>query len=223
MPKKKYSINWEDDAPTSFEVDGVQYPTLEAVPDEADRRRLTAMLDSSEAAEFEAEFAQAQKELEAIQSFPVEKVVLGVFAGVALIMLLVAGIATWRNIQKLNREQSVPGKVVDMLARPDYADNSNEVVGEIYFPTVEYVVNDKRYTVPLNEGSDPPMYAVGDEVTILYEPENPQEARIQSAGSSALMWILPSITGILGIAFLVAVLAVRKVMGSGTDGQSQSG
>jgi len=25
MPKKKYSINWEDDFPSTYEVDGVQY------------------------------------------------------------------------------------------------------------------------------------------------------------------------------------------------------
>jgi len=31
------------------------------------------------------------------------------------------------------------------------------------------------------------------------------------------MWILPVITGIIGIGFLVAVLAVVKVMGSSGD------
>ena len=66
-----------------------------------------------------------------------------------------------------------------------------------------------------------PAYEVGDEVTILYEPEHPMDARIKSFGSSALMWILPSITGVLGIGFLVAVIAVQRVMMS--DGDAQSG
>jgi hypothetical protein len=38
------------------------------------------------------------------------------------------------------------------------------------------------------------------------------EARVQSLGSSALMWILPGITGILGLAFLGAVVAVQRLM-----------
>jgi hypothetical protein len=78
---------------------------------------------------------------------------------------------------------------------------------------VEFVAQDgKRRNVQLSEGSFPPAYEVGDEVTILYEPEHPLDARIKSFGSSALMWILPGITGILGIAFLGAVLVVRRVM-----------
>jgi hypothetical protein len=38
------------------------------------------------------------------------------------------------------------------------------------------------------------------------------DARIQSFGSNALMWILPGITGILGLGFLGAVLLVRSFM-----------
>ena len=45
-----------------------------------------------------------------------------------------------------------------------------------------------------------------------YDPEHPLDARIKSASSNALMWVLPSITGILGIAFAGAVLVVKKVM-----------
>ena len=61
MAKKKYSINWEDDLPVSFEVDGVQYGSLEDVPDEADRLKLEAMMDSSFDAEFDAEFEKMGK------------------------------------------------------------------------------------------------------------------------------------------------------------------
>jgi primosomal protein N' (replication factor Y) len=47
---------------------------------------------------------------------------------------------------------------------------------------------------------------------LIRQPEHPLDARLKSFGSSALMWILPGITGILGLAFLVAVLVVRKYM-----------
>jgi hypothetical protein len=79
VAKKKYSINWEDDTAVSFEVNGVTYESLEDISDENDRLKLEAMMDSAEDAEFDAEFAKTQKELEQISQFPVEKVVLSVF------------------------------------------------------------------------------------------------------------------------------------------------
>ena len=47
MPRKKYSINWENEEPVSFEVDGVLYENLDQVPEEADRQKITAMMDAS--------------------------------------------------------------------------------------------------------------------------------------------------------------------------------
>ena len=214
MAKKKYSINWEDDTAVSYEVNGVTYESLEDVPDEKDRVKLEAMMDSAEDAEFNAEFAKAQKELDQISEFPVEKIVLSVFTGIAVIMLLVMGIASFNNIRKVNREESAPGRVVDMTKRLEYDEEDRErVIGEAYYPVVMFTANDgKRRSVQLSEGSFPPAYEVGDEVTVLYEPEHPLDARIKSFGSSALMWVLPGITGVLGISFLVAVIAVQKVM-----------
>jgi hypothetical protein len=129
-------------------------------------------------------------------------------------MLLIAGIASFNNIAKVNREESAPGRVVELTKRLEYDEEDRDrVIGEAYYPVVEFVAQDgKRRNVQLSEGSFPPAYEVGDEVTILYEPEHPLDARIKSFGSSALMWILPGITGILGIAFLGAVLVVRRVM-----------
>lgn len=214
MAKKKYSIQWDDDLPVSFEVNGQTYENLEDIPDPADRRKLEAMMDSTQEAEFDAEFEQAQKEMESSKGFPVEKVILSVFTGIAVLMLIIASIASYRNIQKIYREESVPGVVVDLTMRPQYSEEDpSRVVGEIYYPVVEFVAKDgKRRTVQLDEGSFPPSYEAGDEVIILYEPDNPQDARIKSVGSSSLMWILPGITGILGIAFLGAVIAVRRLM-----------
>lgn len=225
MAKKKYSINWEGESPISFEVNGVEYETLDEVPDEADRRRLESMLEFSSENDAEdvdfndEEFKQLRKDVEQISKFPVEKVVLWIFSGVAGIMLLVAGVSAFNAIAKINREESAPGRVVDMLERREYVNEQDRIVEEYYYPVVEYASSDgKRHTVQLSEGSSTPSYEVGDEVTVLYEPEHPLDARIKSFGSSALMWVLPGITGILGIAFLVAVLVVWKVMLPERDG-----
>ncbi|MBI2330783.1 MAG: DUF3592 domain-containing protein [Chloroflexi bacterium] len=218
MAKKKYSIDWEDDLPVSFEVNGVQYETLEDVPDEGDRRKLEAMLDSSFDADFnDAEFEQLQKETQQINGVTAEKISVWVFTGVAALMLMIAGISTVTTLQKLGREESVPGIVVEVVERK-YVDAETDNVSYYYYPVVDFKPKDgKRRTIQLNEGSNPPSQEVGDEVTILYEPEHPSDARIKSFGSSALMWILPSITGIVGFGFLGAVLVVQKYLFSPTS------
>jgi uncharacterized protein DUF3592 len=215
MAKKKYSIAWDDDTPVSFEVNGVQYESLEDVPDEADRLKLEAMLNSAEDAEFDAEFEKMGADVQQPNETPIENIILPIFTGVAVLMLLIAGIASVNNILKIGREESAPGRVVDMIERREYANEQDRVVEEYYYPTVEFVASDgKRRSVQMNEGSSSPSHEVGDEVTVLYEADHPLDARIKSFGSSALMWVLPGITGILGICFLGAVLVVRRVMTS---------
>lgn len=213
MAKKKYSVNWEDDLPVSYEVNGVQYESLEQVPDEVDRLKLEAMVDSSFDAEFDAEFAKMDQEVRQINGPAIEKVILWAFTGIAVLMLLIAGIASIRNILKIGREESAVGHVMDMIERREYVNEQDRIVEEYYYPVVEYVSNDgKHHTVQLTEGSSTPSHEIGDEVVILYEPDHPLDARIKSFGSSALIWILPGITGILGIAFLGAVFVVRRFM-----------
>ena len=213
MAKKKYSIHWDDDVPVSFEVNGVTYESLEDVPDEADRLKLEAMLDAASDAEFDAEFAEMARQTQQVNGPVVEKIILAVFSGIAALMLLIAGIASVSNILKIGREASAIGRVVEMIERREYVNQEDRVVEEYYYPVVEFVASDgRRRSVQMSEGSSSPQYEVGDEVTVLYNPDHPLEARVKSFGSAALMWILPGITGILGVAFLGAVLAVNKFM-----------
>ncbi|HEY3476241.1 MAG TPA: DUF3592 domain-containing protein [Anaerolineales bacterium] len=228
MPKKKYSIHWEDEEPTSFEVDGVYYESLEQVPDEVDRLKLEAMMNASIEQEFEREFEEFDKEFkkdwEAHKktSAKAEKLILGIFTGVAILMLLIAAASSAYAILKVNREESAPGRVVEVIHRREYVNEQDRVIQDYYFPVVEYVSADgRRHTVHMTEGSSAPEHEVGDGVTVLYNPRRPLEARIKSFGSSALMWILPGITGILGLAFLGAVIAVQKLIFPAEDSQHE--
>ena len=212
MSKKKYSINWENDEPVSFEVDGVLYESLDQVPDDADREKLTAMMDGSLERQFEKEF---DKEFEAHKkdSARAEKLILGIFSGVAALMLLIALISSFSAVSKISREASAPGRVVEMIVRREYVNEQDRIVSEYYYPVVEFTASDgRRRSVQMSEGSQPPSHEVGEEVTVLYDPEHPLDARIKSFGSYVLMWILPGITGILGVCFLGAVLVVRSLM-----------
>jgi hypothetical protein len=228
MARKKYSINWENDEPVSFEVDGVSYESLDQVHDETDREKLSAMMDGSLDRQFEKEFKDFDKEFEKDwqehkkTSAGAEKIILGVFTGVAILMLLIAFVSSARAILKMNSEESAPGRVVEIIERREYVNEQDRVVEEYYYPVVEYISRDGRsHSVHMTEGSSVPSHEVGDEVTVLYNPDRPLEARIKSFGSSALMWILPGITGILGLGFLVAVMAVRRLMPPTEDSQNE--
>jgi hypothetical protein len=219
MPGKKYSINWEDDEPVSFEVDGVVYKSLDEIPDEADREKLTAMMDGSIDQEFEKQFKDFDKDFakaaeEAKKSAAsMEKIVIGAFTGVAVLMLLIAAISSYRAIARMSKEESASGRVVEIIERREYVNEEDRIIEVYYFPVVEYVSADGRlHTVHLTEGSSVPSHEVGDDVTVLYDPDHPLDARIKSFGSNILMWILPGITGIVGLGFLGAVLIVRNVM-----------
>ena len=213
---KKYSINWENDEPVSFEVGGVSYNSLDDVPNEKDRDKLAAMVQAASEDDFEdvkfdeKEFEELRK---AAENPSMERWVLGGFTGIAVVMILVAVISSFFNIQKIAKEESAPGRVVDVVVRRELVNEENDIVRDFYYPVIEFVANDgHKRTVQVSEGSDSAYYERGDEVTVRYDPDHPLDARIKSAGSSALMWILPSITGILGIAFAGAVFVVKKVM-----------
>ncbi len=226
MPKK-YSINWENDEPVSYEVDGVSYESLDQIPDEGDRSKLEAMLNASLDQEFEKEVAEFdrefKKEFEAQKktSVQAEKLILGIFSGVAVLMLLIAFGSAASAILKMSKEENVPGRVVEIVKRREYVNEQDRVYQDYFFPVVEFVSADgRRHSVQMSEGSSSPSQEVGDEVTVLYNPERPLDARVKSFGSSALMWVLPGITGILGLAFLGAVLVVRRLMPS-TEPQNE--
>jgi len=213
---KKYSINWENDEPASFEVDGVTYNSLDDVPSEKDRNKLAAMVDDfanddAEDIKFnEKEFEELRKEAE---NPTMERWVLGGFTGIAAVMILVTLISSFLNIQKISKEESTPGRVVDVVVRREVVDQQNRIVRDFYYPVVEFVAIDgHKRTVQLPEGSDSAYYEKGNEITVRYDPDHPLDARIKSAGSNMLMWILPGITGILGLAFAGAVFIVKKVM-----------
>ena len=216
MPKKKYSINWENDETQSFEVDGVAYDSLDDIPGEQDRNKLAAMVDASSDDNFEdvkfdeKEFEELRK---AAEKPTMERWVLGAFTGIAVVALLVTAISTFLNVQKISKEESVPGRVVDVVVQKVLVNEQNNIVRDYYYPVIEFVpIDGHKRTVQVSEGSDSAFYEKGDEITVAYDPDHPLDARIKSAGSSALLWILPSITGILGIAFAGAVWVVKKVM-----------
>lgn len=206
---KKYSLNIENDEVVSVEVDGVQYDSPDQIPDPEDRAKILRLMSTSTDDEFDQDFDQEFeaefRELER-QSAQFPKIIVSIFLLIAVIMLTIAAIATVSTVKRLAREQSTPGRVVDVVVRPSW-DNERRISTDYYYPVVEfYLPGEVRQTVQLSEGSSPPSYQTGESITVLYDPDHPLDARIQSASSTILMWILPGITGVMGLAFLAAGL-----------------
>ena len=203
MATKKYSIQWEDDKAVGFEVNDVVYKNLNSVPDLDDRAKLASMLNAAK--------AESASDSGSVRS--PEKLILNIFTAVAALMLLIALVSSFANIRRITNEKTAPGIVVEMVVQRQYVNEQDRVFTDYSYPVVRFKADDGRQRdVQMSEGSSPPSYEVGDEVTVRYNPEHPLQARIASFGSNALMWILPTITGILGVAFFVAVWAVQKFL-----------
>jgi succinate dehydrogenase/fumarate reductase cytochrome b subunit len=212
---KKYSVNMENDEVVSVEVDGVRYDSPDQIPHEADRDKILELISKSTDEDFGKDFDQEfEAEFRALerQSAGAPKIIVAVFLAVGVLMLVIALISTVSTIRAIALEVSAPGQVVDMTVRQS-RDSETQAINEYYYPVVEFDLPDgtpKR--VQLSEGSWPPEYEVGQPVTVLYDPVKPLDARIKSTSSTILKWILPGITGIVGIVFLGITLLVRRVL-----------
>lgn len=213
MPKK-YSLNVENGAVVSVEVDGLQYASPNEIPAAEDRAQIELLIsrtggeDADQAfdKEFDKQFEEDSRKLEE-QSDRFPAIILALFLGISVLMLAIAAIFAVSTLRALSREASAPGRVVELVARQDQA-------GKVfYYPVLEfYLPDESRQTIQLSQGSSTPAYEQGEAVTILYDPARPRSARIKSTANALVAWTVPIITGILGVAFLAAALFARSFL-----------
>jgi hypothetical protein len=150
----------------------------------------------------------------------VERVVAGVFAAVSAVLLLGAALTGVGTYRSLAREVRVEGRVVDLTARTvevprdanDPGRNRGGIDREFFYPVVEFALPDgTRKTVQTADGSWPPAYEKGQGVSVLYDRDNPLDARIASPSGALLRWTWTLITGVLGVAFAAAAALIYRV------------
>jgi hypothetical protein len=155
-----------------------------------------------------------------VTPFPVEKVVAGVFAGVAVILLTVAVLTGVSTARHQAREVQAAGRVVDLTPRTvtvprDTNDPDRRRGGidrEYFYPVVEFDLPDgTRKTVQTAEGSWPPAYEKGQAVTVLYDRDRPIDARIASSSGTLLRWTWTLVTGTLGVVFAAVTVLIGLV------------
>ncbi len=219
----RYSINTENGKLLFVEVDGVRYDHPDQIPDPGDRAQILKLLANSTSSleldveqvldvnfdqDFGEDFAAKIRELDR-QSQQLPKLVGNVFLGVSLVLLSVTGVSSWMTLRAIANEHRAPGQVIDLIERRSW-DQVDREYNTYYYPVVEFdVPNRSRQKVQIGEGSWPAAYAKGQAVIVLYDPAQPTQARIQSLSSTMLMWLLPTITGFMGLVFLTIAVGLR--------------
>jgi uncharacterized Tic20 family protein len=103
----------------------------------------------------------------------------------------------------LNKAEKTEGKVLEVVERKTSD-------GTTYYPVYSFVdVYGTEHKIYSKSGSYPPQYNVGDPISILYDPDNPKEIKMDSFGS---IWIGTIIAGVLGvIPFFIGVFFLLVV------------
>lgn len=121
------------------------------------------------------------------------------FTSVGLLVGLVAAVGAAVIAVSISGDRSVDGTVVDLSHN-----------GKSYRPVVEFVLPESapvRFTSWV--GSNPPAFDVGEQVRVRYNPDNPQDAVIDTYWQ---IWFVPTLIGIIAAPFL----GVGIALGAGT-------
>lgn len=133
--------------------------------------------------------------------------------GIGLIFL-VAGVglvigcffAVSRTKRFLSTAREVRGQVVGIESRRGRGQHASRM----HYPVLRYRTQEgTQHEVVSSVGSNPPRYKEGDSVTLLYDPQNPLDARIHTFLN---VWLFPVVLGGVGGAF-VLVGGVLALMG----------
>ena len=126
----------------------------------------------------------------------------GKFIALVLGLVLIgAGIFMYFRSNELVRVCTEKATATVVSMREDFeATTDTEGTRYIYYPVIEYKVNENTVKGELGSGSNPPAYSIGDTVEILYNPGKTEEF-IVAGENQSITWI---IFGGLGIIFIAA-------------------
>ena len=100
--------------------------------------------------------------------------------------MLFAGVSWWRsNAAFAEHAVAGEGTVSDLLYRRSSSSSSSSSSRNsgTYVPVIDFTApNGSRIHITGSSGSNPPAYSRGDKVPLLFDPENPEKAVIDSFG-----------------------------------------
>ncbi len=222
--EKKISVSMDDDQVTYIEVDGVTYNDPDEIPDPQDRAKVSELLSRMERnyqrepwdddidAAFEADFQKEVREMRQKTSL-VPKLIVSAFFLVAAILLVVTVLSGLQAARRMGKEVAASGQVVDLVERTSTTyTKKGEKQTQIYaHPVVKFALaSGQPQQFELQEGTWPPAYHVGEAVTILYEPQHPEDARIKNSLGAFSLWLSPLITCVVGLIFGAVGLVILR-------------
>ena len=123
-----------------------------------------------------------------------------IFLAVSLTMLGIAGFLVWKTSRFLDRAVSTQGTITALV--PVIRPNQRRT----YAAQFSFTTPAKQaVTITSTSSSNPPEFEVGESVAVLYLPNNPADARIDSFFQ---LWGASSIVGGIGTVFLAISLGM---------------
>lgn len=131
-----------------------------------------------------------------------------VFPLIGGLLFVIGAFLFFRTRSFISTAQEVQGTVIEMVW------SSSSDGGGGYSPVYQFrAINGQMITVQDSLSSSPPMFQVGQTIDVLYDPENPQKARIKKFWSlyftSILLCGMGLIFGGVGIVLLIFNLMDR--------------
>lgn len=103
----------------------------------------------------------------------------------------------WRSVRLTTQGERTIGQVIEMEESTD---------GEggccVYSPVVEFTANGRPVRFEGGNASSPPAYRVGQEVKVLYNPQDPDDASIDSFYE---LWLVPAILAPVDVLLFVVL------------------
>ncbi|OUL22547.1 DUF3592 domain-containing protein [Nostoc sp. 106C] len=130
-----------------------------------------------------------------------------IFAGIGSIFAVTGIIFVINTHSFVGTAESIKGTVIDLKRRS--STDSKGRASSAYYPVVKFTPSSGEPTVfESNTGSKPPAFSKGQQVEVLYNPQKPNSAMINSWLE---LWFLPAMfTGMGSIFVLIGGVALVK-------------
>ncbi len=126
--------------------------------------------------------------------------ILYVFFAIGIGLAGVAGYLAIHQRQALAQASRADGTVVDLEEGPSMSGGSVRSRA-MYYPVVEYTTaTGERVRFRGATASRPPAFDRGEAVTVLYEPSQPEKAKINALSE---LWFIPLVSGGIGTLFIL--------------------
>ncbi|GIW72147.1 MAG: hypothetical protein KatS3mg102_1689 [Planctomycetota bacterium] len=135
------------------------------------------------------------------------RIVLGSFLAIGLLLAALAAYFLWDAMGFRATAASTEGTVIGLAWTSSTGTTSHTM--HTAAPVVEFTANGQRYRFTSSVSSNPPAYSVGERVQVLYDPEQPQRARIDSFWQLHLLWLATGLPALVCLAVPGAMLALK--------------